>query len=438
MPSYGRLVQVMKHTLKKLSPTSVNISVTLDAAELKHAKQLALKQLAPKVKVAGFRPGKVPAHVAEKNIDPSALASEMVEAAINISLNDIITQEELRVLDRPQIELGEFKPEASLIYTAVIEVLPSITLGDHKKLKSKREAIKVAQADIDQVVDRMLVGMAKKKEVERAAKDGDEAWIDFDGRDEKDQPVAGAKGEDYPLALGSDTFIPGFEKGIVGKKAGDEFELPLIFPKDYHSPQLAGAKVNFKVRVKKVTEVVKPELNDAFAKQAGPFENKQQLLDDIKAELTVQKEQQANDKLKDDLLGELVAASDVPVPELLINDQMNSIEQDTMQNLMYRGMTPDQYMASQGYKDRDEWREKEFKEAAVRRVQSGLVLAELSKVEKIEVTQPELDQKLAALLEQHKDPQMQKQFDTPDARRDIANRVLTEKTIDRLIELNSK
>lgn len=426
----------MKHTLKKLSDTKVSVTVTVEAAELASAKKLAVKRLAPQVKVAGFRPGKVPADVAEKNLDPTVIAQEAAEHAINAALTEVAEKEDLRILDRPQIDLKEFKPYDSLEFTADIEILPEITLGDYKKLKSKPEVAKVEQAEIDEVIDRMRQGFAEKADVERTAKIGDEVVIDFEGRDEKGELVDGASGQDYSLGLGSNTFIPGFEEGIVGKKPGDEFDLPLTFPKDYHAEALKGAKITFKTKLKKVTEVKLPKVDDEFAKKCGPFKTAAELKADVTRELTDQKQRQAGEKLKDDLVGELVAASKVPVPELLVNDQMKSIEQDAMQNLMYRGMSPEQYMQSQGIKDMDEWREKEFREAAERRVKAGLVLAELSKAEEIEVGMDELNARHAELLQQH--PNMKEQLDSPEARRDLANRVMTEKTVDRLVELNTK
>lgn len=428
----------MKHTLKKLSDTKVSLSISVDKDDLAHAKTHALKTLAPRVKVAGFRPGKVPMNVAEKNIDPSALASEVVEEAINHALNEAFAAEDLRVLDQPAVELGEFKPYDSLEFTAEVEILPAVKLGDYKKLKTKKPKVEVGDADIDEVLQRMRQGFGERKEVERAAKEGDEVTIDFEGRDEKGELVSGASGTDYPLQLGSKTFIPGFEEGIVGKKTGETFDLPLTFPDDYHAAALKGAKVTFKTTIKKIVEIELPKVDDELAKKAGPFETKKQLLDDIKNEITAQKNRTADEEYKDALLGELAEKSEVPHSEVLVQDQMNSVEQDTMQNLMYRGLSPEQYMESQGYKDRDEWREKEFRDAAIRRVKSGLVLAELSKAEKIEVSKEELEARLNEMKQQYNDPKMQAQFDTPESRRNLANRVLTEKTIDRLVELNSK
>lgn len=428
----------MKHILKKLTDTKISLAITVTAEELAVAKERALRSLAQKIKVPGFRQGKVPIHVAEKHLEASAVANEAVEYAINAALSQAIEAEDLRVLDRPSVELGDFKPYELLTFTAELEVLPPVTLGDYKKLKTKRTVAKVTDADISEVIDRLRTGHSETKDTDRAAKDGDEAVIDFEGRDEKGELVDGAAGKEYPLRLGSGQFIPGFEEGIVGHKAGDEFDLPLTFPKDYHSAALKGAKVTFKVTLQKVREVVQPELNDEFAKKVGPFETIDQLRDDVKTELKAQKEREADDKYKDELLGELAEKSEVPAPAVLVEDQIKGIEQDLRQNLMYRGMSFEQYLEAQGFKDEADWREREAREAAIRRVKSGLVLAELSKVEDIQAGTDELEARLTQLKSQYPDPKTQQQLDTPEVRRDVANRVLTEKAIDRLVEINSK
>lgn len=425
----------MKHTLKKISDTQVQVLVSASAEDLKEAKATALKYLAREMKVAGFRKGKVPANVAEKHADPNVLANDTAEYAVNATLNEVITVEDLRVLDQPKIELKKYVPFDEMEYEAVIDVLPEIKLGNYRALKVKRTAEKVEKKDIDEVLERLRTNSSEKKPVERAAKNGDEVVIDFLGKKDG-EPFDGGKAEDYPLTLGSNSFIPGFEEAIVGKKAGETLSVPLKFPKEYHAKHLAGQPVVFDVTVKTVNEVVSPEVDDAFAAKIGPFKTKQELLDDIKRELTAQNDRQADDKFKDELIGALVGVSKVPVPQLLVDDQLRSIEQDFKQNLMYRGMSVEQYLEQMGYKDEAELHEKEFKDAATRRVQSGLVLAELSKELQIDVTKDELESRFQEMIGQY--PNMKEQLDTPEARRDLANRVLTEKTLARLVELNTK
>ncbi len=423
----------MKHTLKKLSDTQVLVSVAASEQDLIEAKTAALKHLVRDVKVPGFRKGKVPANVAEKHLDPNVLGTEVMEHAINATLSEIVTVEQLRVLDQPKIELKKFVPYTELEFEATIDIIPAIKLGNYKKLKAKRTVKEVEQADVDEVMERVLVSLSEKEEVKRAAKLDDEVVIDFVGKKDG-EAFDGGTSQDYSLVLGSQSFIPGFEAAIVGHKAGEKFDVPLTFPKDYHAEQLKGAKVVFEVTLKKVTEVKKPELTDELAKKVGPFETVKDLTDDIRRELAAQNERVADNDYKDALIGELVKSSHVPVPDILVEDQMKSSLQDAKQNLMYRGMTPDDYMAQMGYNDEADWREKELRDIAVKRVQAGLTLAELSKVENIEVTKEELDARHAEMLAQY--PNMKEQLDTPEARGDIVNRLVTEKTLERLVELN--
>ncbi len=423
----------MKHTLKKISDTQVEIVVNVSAEDLAEAKAKALKMLARDLKAPGFRKGKVPANVAEKYLDDNTLSNEVMQYAVNETLTEAITVEGLRVLDQPKISITKFVPFTDMEFSAVIDIIPEIKLGNYKKLKAKRVVKKVEKADVDEVVKRIRENLAEKKEVKRAAAMGDEVVIDFVGKKDG-KAFDGGTSQDYPLVLGSKSFIPGFEEAIVGHKAGDKFDVPLTFPKDYHAESLKGAKVVFEVTLKKVTEVKLPELDDELAKKAGPVDNVKDMLEDIKSELALQNERQADDKYKDDLIQALVDVSKVSVPEILLADQIRSIGQDFKQNLMYRGLTPDEYMKQMGYVDEDEWQAKEFKVLAEKRVQAGLVLAELSKVENIEVSKDELDARHAQMIEQY--PQMKEQLDTPEARADLVNRLVTEKTLERLVELN--
>lgn len=426
----------MKHTLKKNSETQVHVTVELDEKDLAVAKRAGVQHLSKSVKVPGFRQGKVPANVAEKHIDALALANETTEHAINIAINDVAMSENLRILDRPQVDLKEFEPFTKMIFEATIEIVPEITLGEYKKLKAKPAKVTVEDKDVDEIIENMRQQLAEKKpSTRKEAKDGDEVNIDFVGKQDG-EAFEGGTAKGYDLVLGSNSFIPGFEEAIVGHKVGETFDVPLKFPEEYHAEHLRGADVVFEVTLNAINEVVLPEVDDAFAEKVGPFKTVIGMREDIVAQLTQQREKEADDRLKDDLVGELASISKVPVPQLLVDDQMRQIEQDLMQNLMYRGMTLESYAKQQGHKDVDEMREKELKVAAERRVQAGLVLSELSKVENIDVTKEELDARHAQMLEQY--PTMKEQLDSPEARRDLANRVITEKTVDRLVALNSK
>jgi trigger factor len=426
----------MQTTLKQLSDTKVQFTITLGSSELNDAEQVALTKLSQEIKVPGFRKGKVPVSVAAKHVDPNLLANQTLDDAVSKAVAEAFLNEKLQALAPPQVEVKQFVPGESLEFTAETEIIPAVKLADHTKLTAKLEKAAVTAKEVDELVERMRQGFAVKSEVTRAAQDGDDVIIDFVG---KQDGVAfdGGTAQDYRLSLGSNQFIPGFEEGIVGHKTGETFDLNLEFPKDYHAAGLAGAKVVFTTTIKKIEGAELPELDDEFAKKAGPFKNVAELKADIKRELSEQKEREATEKLKDELVGELAEKSNVPVPEVLVDDQMQSIERDFQQNLMYQGLSLDQYLEVNKFKDAEAWREAEVRPTAIKRVKVGLVLAELSKLLKVEATDAELEAHVDLYRKQYNNsPEVQKQFDTPEVRRDIANRLLTEKTVDALVAAN--
>jgi trigger factor len=428
----------MKSSVKNISDTKVVITITLDAKSLADAEQVALAKLARDVKVPGFRKGKTPIAVAAKNVDPEILQEHTMNNAISKAVAEAFTENKVQALDRPAVEVLKFVPGEMMEFTAEAEILPVVKLGEYKKLKVKIEKATVKDSEVDETIDRIRKGMAEKKEVMRAAKLGDETVIDFVG---KKDGVAfdGGTGASYSLTLGSNQFIPGFEDGVVGHKAGETFDLNLEFPADYGMADLKGAKVVFTTTLKAVKEVVLPEITDEFAAKAGPFKTAAEMIADVKRELTVQKEREINEKLKDNLVTQLVAVSHVPVPEILVADQAHSIEQDFTNNLMYQGVSLEQYLENKGFESKEKWLETEVKDVATKRVKAGLALAELSKIEKIEATTVELENQVDIYKQQYaKNPEALKQFEQPEVRRDIANRLITEKTVDRLVELNKK
>ena len=428
----------MKTSVKHISESRVLVTITVDAKGLADAEQVALKKLSKTVKVAGFRKGHVPLEVAAKNIDPTLLAQESLENALSKAVAEAFLSNDIQALERPEVEVKKYVPGDTLEFTAEADILPKVKLGDYKKLSAEPSPVKVLKKDVDEVLERIQKGFATKAESSEAAAEGDEVTIDFVGK--KDNVAFdGGTAKDYQLALGSQSFIPGFEEAIVGHKSGETFAIPLKFPAEYHSKDLAGQKVVFDVTLKKVEKLTLPKLDDELAAKVGDFTDIEALRDDIKSEITSQKKREADDKLKDDLVKQLVEKSTVTAPAALVDDQVQSIEQDLTQNLMYQGGSIEQYFESKGYASRDEWVEKEARTAAEMRVKAGLVLAELSKVEKVEASADDLAERINSYKQQYgQSPEMAKRFDEPEIQRSIANELLTSKTVDRLVELNSK
>ena len=425
----------MKTKLKNISDVKVELTISLGAEELKAAEQVALTKLAKEVKIEGFRKGKAPLEMVASQVDPNLLNQETLENALSKSVAEAFLKEKVQAINRPEVDVKKFIPGTELEFTATTEIMPKVKLGDYKKLGIKKEAVKVSKKEVKETIDRILKNFAEKKKVEREAKNGDEVVIDFLG---KKDGVAfdGGKAEKFPLELGSKSFIPGFEEGLIGKKAGDELSLDLEFPKDYHAKDLAGAKVVFEVKIHEVRENVEPEINEDFLSKLGDFKTKEEFEKQIEEDLKTQKQAEADEKFKDELVKKLSEVSKVPVPEILLEDQKRSIEMNMQQNLMYSGLSLEDYLERMG-KTREEWLEKDVKEAAEMRVKSGLALAELSKVEKVKSDTKELDARIVQLKEQYRNSkEVQKQLSSDDVRRNLANQILTEKTID--LQLSQK
>lgn len=426
----------MKTKLKNISDVKVELTISLGTEELKAAEQVALTKLAKEVKIEGFRKGKAPLELVAAQVDQTILGQETLENALSKAVAEAFLKEDIKAIDRPEVDVKKFIPGTELEFTATTEIMPKVELGDYKNLKVKKNTVEVSKEEVSETIDRILKNFAEKKKVDRESKDGDEVIIDFLG---KKDGVAfdGGKAEKFPLELGSKSFIPGFEEGLIGKKAGDEISLDLEFPKDYHAKDLAGTKVVFEVKIHEVRENALPEINEEFLSKLGEFKTKEEFEKQIKEDLKTQKQAESDEKFKDKLVKKLAEVSKVPVPEILLEDQKQSIELDMQQNLMYSGLSLEDYLERMG-KTREEWLEKDVKEAAEMRVKSGLALAELSKVEKVESSLEELDVRIAQLKEQYgNSKEIAKQLSSDDVRRNLANQILTEKTIDLLVKFNS-
>ena len=256
----------MQVSRKDQSETSVQLTLTADAKLLDAAKQEALKHVAKNLKLQGFREGKAPASLVEKSADPATLQSEFLDIAMNRMYGAALDEEKLRPVAQPKVTVKKFVPFTELEIEAEVEVIGKIKLADYKKVKVEKPAVKVTAKDIDEVLAGLRTREAEKKDVKRAAKDGDEITIDFTGTDSKTgEAIQGADGKAYPLVLGSNTFIPGFEPELIGLKAGDEKTFDITFPADYGVAALQNRAVTFAIKVVAVKEVVEPKLDDEFA-----------------------------------------------------------------------------------------------------------------------------------------------------------------------------
>jgi trigger factor len=414
---------------EQIEATKRQLTVTADRPLLDQTKQTVLKQLGREIKVPGFRPGKAPTHLIEKQLDQRQLQAEFLEQAVNQLYAAAVTQEQLRPVAQPQITITKFVPFTALEFTAEVEVIGDIELADYKKVRLAPKPVNVIAKDVDEVLSDLRRRAAARTDVTRAAQNGDEVTIDFEGTDAKTgKLIEGAEGKGHPLLLGSQAFIPGFEDKLVGLKAGAEKTFPLTFPADYAVKALQKRQVKFRIKVAKVQALSEPKLDDAFAASVGPFKTLAELKADIKKQLTAEKQRQAQSAYDDELLTKLIELSTVTVPPALVEAEIDHMEEEEKRNLAYRGQTWQEHLAAEGLTA--EAHREQKRTAAKRRIKAGLILGEVAEGEHITVTPEELEVRVQLLKGQYTDPAMQAELDKPENRGDIRGRLLTEKTLD--------
>lgn len=427
----------MQTIVDRLNATRVKLTIEGSLSELDLAKREAVTRLGANLKIAGFRPGKAPQQMMEKSLDSNSLSQETLEIAVNNLYVEALMRERLRPVKTPQISVKSFVPYTQLSFDAEVEVIGEVKLGKYKGLNIKKDNVAVSIKEINAVLGRMQNQLASIKEVSRAAKKGDELIIDFTGTDAKTkEPVAGAESKDYHLVLGSNVFIPGFENNLIGTKKNDTRDFDLVFPEDYSASFLRKKKVHFKVIVKQVSDRKLPPLDDSLARLIGPFDNLELLKDNIKQELTTSKENDVKLRQQNAIVQSLVKASKVDIPESLLDEETARMERDQRQNAAYRGQTWSEYLQSQGINEEDF--AISVKQQAAERIKTGLVLGAVASGENISITKDELQSKLEELKQQYaSDQSMQAELNKEDNQQDIQNRLLVDKTVDKLVDLNS-
>lgn len=422
----------MQVSTKQLDPTHVQLTITADPNALQQAKAAVLKELSKDLKLSGFRKGHAPAAMVEKVVDQQLLQNKVIEQAVNDMYVQAIQEERVRVASQPEINVTKFVPFTTLELSAKVAAVGEVKLPDYKKFKVEKKTEPVTDAEVETVVDDLLSRDATKEEVKRAAKDGDEVTIDFEGVDAKSKrAIDGAKGEDYPLVLGSNTFIPGFEPEVVGLKTGDSKTFTVTFPKDYGVESMQGQKVEFSVVAKAVKERKLPKLDDAFAAKLGPFKKVAELRGDIRKQIGVEKDRQATQAQETAILEQLGEKTQVAIPDELVAQEIDRMDAEEKRNILYRGQTWQEHLKAEG-KTEEEHREG-HREAALQRVKTGIALGEVAEAEKIVVSDEEFTARVSALKKQYSsDQKMMEELEKPENQRDILSRLLTEKTIDQL------
>ncbi len=391
----------MSMQVEKLEKNMAKLTIEVGADKVNDAIKKAYDKNKGKMSVPGFRKGKVPQAMIEKMYGPEVF----YEDAANFLIPDAYAEEveaakDLEVVSQPKIDVVQMEKGKNFIFTAEVALKPPVDLGKYKGVKIEKIDTEVTDEDIDKEIKREQEANARTITVEdRPVKDGDTAVIDFEGFI-GDEAFEGGKGENYPLVIGSGSFIPGFEEQLIGKNSGDDVDVKVTFPEDYNAKDLAGKEALFKVKINEIKEKELPELDDEFASEVSEFDTMAEYREDVKKNLAEKKEKEAKDKKEDAVIEAIIKDSKMDIPDAMIETQARTMVNDYARRLQSQGLSLEQYFMFTGL-DMDKFTE-QMKEGARKRIESRLILEAVVKAENFEVTDEEYEKELERIAEESK------------------------------------
>ncbi|MBP5651278.1 MAG: trigger factor [Clostridia bacterium] len=389
----------MKYKVTSHKNNEVALEVTLSAEEWDKEVENAYNKHKGEYPVEGFRKGRVPRKVIEKTYGPTVFFEEALAEGFGKAYSEVLAKEkDIDPVDAPELSVKSLD-EKGVVITAVVPVMPEVKLGAYKGLKISHEPRKITAKDVDVELERVREQNVRYVEKQGAIENGDIANIDFKGFKGNVQ-FDGGTAEAYDLEIGSHSFIEGFEEQLVGKKAGDEVDVKVTFPKEYQAKELAGQPAVFKVKVNVVKSKELPELNDAFASDVSEFETLAAYKEHIKEHLGEHAQEDAKIQTENEIIEKIVAGMQVDVPNALVETELNNIMQDMEYRLMYQGLKLEDYAKYLG-KSLDELREGRRADA-LKGVKVRLAMQEIVKQEKLEVSKEELEAKIKDLAKSAK------------------------------------
>ncbi len=381
---------------EKLEKSQVALTVEVGAAEFNAAIEKAYRKMVKKINVPGFRPGKAPRKVIEGMYGVEVFFEEAINIAFPEAYEAAVKEQELQVVGYPEVEMvGECTREG-FTFKAVAPVYPEVTLGEYKGLSAEKEEVKVMAADVNERLKSMQDRNSRLVSVERAAKNGDTAVIDFEGFLDG-VPFEGGKGENHSLELGSNSFVPGFEEQVVGMKAGEEKDLDITFPEDYHA-DLAGKAVVFKVKLHEVKVKEVPALDDEFAKDVSEFDTLKDLKADLKKQITEERQKAADQAFEDAVMEQVAANLTAEVPDAMVEAQCHQFLENSKSQIAQYGIPYEQYLQMTGMTE--EKILEDAKEPALRQVRMDLAVAAIIKAENLEATDEDVEAEFQKMAEQ--------------------------------------
>ena len=390
----------MSLQVENLEHNMAKVTIEVEAAKLDNAIKQAFNKKKGQFNVPGFRKGKAPRKMIEQMYGKGVFLEDAVNALIPEHYSKALAECELEIVSQPTIDITQAEPGKAFIFTAEVAVKPEVTLGDYKGVEVPKTEITVTDEDVEAELKKEQEKNSRTISVEdRAAQLNDIVTIDFEGSVDG-VPFDGGQATEYPLTLGSNTFIPGFEEQLVGAKVGDDVDVKVTFPEEYQAKELAGKEAIFKCAVKKIEAKELPALDDDFAKDVSEFDTLDEYKKEIKDNLTKKKEEQAKTEKENAVVDKAVENATMEIPEAMIDTQVENMVDDFARRIQSQGLSMEQYMPFTGATV-DSLKE-QMKPQAVKRIESRLVLEKVAEAENIQISDEKLDEELAKMAEMYK------------------------------------
>ncbi len=382
-------VENLEHNMAKLT-------IEVAAEEVEKALQNAYMKQKKQISLPGFRKGKVPRQMVEKMYGPSIFYNDAVDALLPEAYGKAYDECELEIASRPSIEIVQIEKGKPFIFTAEVAVKPEVTLGQYKGLEVEKVSTRVTQKEVDAKIEEEAEKNARTISVERPVEDGDQVVLDFEGFVDG-VAFEGGKGENYPLTIGSHSFIPGFEEALVGTELEKEVEVNVTFPEDYHAEELKGKPAVFKCTIHEIKAKELPEIDDEFAAEVSMFDTLEEYKADVKAQIKEEKAKEGKAKQEDAVVKQAVENAEFDIPDAMVTDQVENNYNNFLQQIQQNGLSVEQYFQFTGSSEKI--LKTQMRPEAEARIENRLVLEAIVKAENIEVSEEKLDEEIQKMAE---------------------------------------
>lgn len=391
----------MSLQVEKLEKNMAKLTIEAAAEEFESAVEKSYQKNKGKMSIPGFRKGKVPRQMLEKMYGAQIFYEDAINDLIpEVYSREIMEAKDLEIVSQPKVDVVQAEAGKSFIFTAEVALKPEVELGQYKGLSIEKESVEVTDADVDAEIEKVRNENSRTLPVEgRPVKDGDITTIDFEGFIDG-KAFEGGKGTDYPLTIGSHSFIDTFEEQLVGKNVGEEVEVNVTFPENYQAKELAGKPALFKVTVKELKEVELPEVNDEFAQDVSEFDTLDEYKNDIKSKLTEQKETEAKNAMEDKAIAAVIEGAKMDIPDPMVDLQVRQMADNFVRRLQSQGISWEQYCQFTGI-TADKLFE-QMRPQALKSIQSRLVLEAIVAAENIEATEDDFAAEIEKMAASYK------------------------------------